>query len=170
MIASSGCAACSAAMPFAIAAAPSPVSPVTAMRSTPLRAGIAISGRVGALAEMAIAKIVTTRRRIFDSVTHMRKLVLLLFVSATPLFAAKSWETFDYAKQPLTEAAVAERTLDELRLMRGIVFGRHGRIFSADRDIDRYLRAQSWYKPDAYYLMTMELTAVETANLDVIRG
>ena len=51
----------------------------------------------------------------------------------------------------LTPADVANKSLPELRLMRGEVFGRHGRIFGADHDIDRWLRAQSWYKPDRDY-------------------
>lgn len=99
----------------------------------------------------------------------MRKLVLLLLFAALPLFAAKPWETFDYAKERLTDAAVADRTLDELRLMRGIIFGRHGRIFGVDRDIDRYLRAQNWYKPNPDY-DNIDLSELERANLDVIRG
>jgi len=99
----------------------------------------------------------------------MRKLVLLLLVTF-PLFAAKPWETFDYAKETLTAEAVADRTLDELRLMRGIIFGRHGRVFGVDRDIDRYLRAQSWYQPDPNFDNTLDLNDQERANLDVIRG
>jgi len=98
----------------------------------------------------------------------MRKLVLSL-LAALPLFAAKPWETFDYAKQQLTDAAVADRTLDELRLMRGIIFGRHGRVFGVDRDIDRYLRAQGWYKANPDF-DNIELSDRERANLDVIRG
>lgn len=52
--------------------------------------------------------------------------------------------------------------------MRGEVFGRHGRIFGADPDIDRYLRAQSWYKPDRDYNNDV-LTELDRANLDLIR-
>src|SRR5438309_1814660 len=73
------------------------------------------------------------------------------------------------AAQPrLTTADVANKSLAELRLMRGEVFGRHGRIFSADRDIDAYLRKQSWYKPNREFTND-ELTAIEYDNLDVIR-
>ncbi|HVR39101.1 MAG TPA: YARHG domain-containing protein, partial [Thermoanaerobaculia bacterium] len=98
----------------------------------------------------------------------MRKLVLLLLLCAAPLFAAQRWETFDYANQRLSDADVTTRSLDELRLMRGIVFGRHGRVFGTDRDIDRYLRAQSWYKPDSEY-DNSALSEIEHHNLDVIR-
>ena len=99
----------------------------------------------------------------------MRKLVLLSLLAVLPLFAAKPWETFDYAKERLTDAAVADRTLDELRLVRGIIFGRHGRVFGVDRDIDRYLRAQSWYKANPDF-DNIDLSELERANLDVIRG
>ena len=68
----------------------------------------------------------------------------------------------------LTPADVANKSLPELRLMRGEVFGRHGRIFGADHDIDRWLRAQSWYKPDRDY-RNDELTDDDRANLDLIR-
>lgn len=68
----------------------------------------------------------------------------------------------------LTPADVANKSLAELRLMRGEVFGRHGRIFGADHDIDRWLRAQSWYKPDRDY-RNDQLTDDDRANLDLIR-
>ncbi len=73
-----------------------------------------------------------------------------------------------FGQQRLTDAAVANKSLAELRLMRGEIFGRHGGIFSADRDIDEYLRKQSWYKPNRDFTND-ELTAPERANLDVIR-
>ncbi|HJQ39643.1 MAG TPA: YARHG domain-containing protein [Thermoanaerobaculia bacterium] len=92
----------------------------------------------------------------------MRTLALLFLLAAT------SWETFDYSTKRLSDAGVAGRSLDELRLMRGIIFGRHGRVFGVDRDIDRYLRAQGWYKADPGFDNTM-LTEIERANLDVIR-
>jgi hypothetical protein len=98
----------------------------------------------------------------------VRKLALLFLLATFPLFAAKPWETIDYSRTRLKDADVASRTLDELRLMRGILFGRHGRVFGVDRDIDRYLRAQSWYKADRGYDNTT-LNDVEHANLDVIR-
>lgn len=68
----------------------------------------------------------------------------------------------------LTPADVSNKSLAELRLMRGDVFGRHGRIFGTDKDIDRHLRAQSWYKPKRDYT-NEELSAEDRKNLDVIR-
>src|SRR5438105_10742728 len=68
----------------------------------------------------------------------------------------------------LTPADVSNKSLADLRLMRGEVFGRHGRIFGADKDIDHHLRAQSWYKPKRDYTND-DLTAEDRANLDLIR-
>jgi len=94
----------------------------------------------------------------------MRRLLAVFLLAAAQL----NWQTIDYSKQRITSADVAPRTLDELRLMRGIVFGRHGRIFAADRDIDRYLRAQRWYKPNREFTND-DLNNIERLNLDVIR-
>ena len=68
----------------------------------------------------------------------------------------------------LTPADLSNKSLADLRLMRGEVFGRHGRIFGADRDIDRWLRAQSWYKPKRDFTND-DLTDADRHNLDLIR-
>ena len=57
--------------------------------------------------------------------------------------------------------------LEDLKLMRGIVFGRHGRIFK-DAEIRTYLEAQDWYKPNPDFQNSM-LKATENRNLDLIR-
>src|SRR5258706_2610300 len=88
----------------------------------------------------------------------MRRIAVLLLLLTPSLLG----------QQRLTDAAVANKSLAELRLMRGEIFGRNGRIFAADRDIDEYLRKQSWYKPNRDFT-NEELTAAERANLDVIR-
>lgn len=68
----------------------------------------------------------------------------------------------------LTPADLSDKSLADLRLMRGEVFGRHGRIFGADRDIDQWLRAQSWYKPKRDFTND-DLTDDDRRNLDLIR-
>ncbi len=88
----------------------------------------------------------------------MRRLLLLLALAALPLSA----------QTRLKAEGLANKSLEELRLMRGDVFGRHGRIFGSDPDIDRHLRAQSWYKPDRDY-NNDSLTEADRANLDLIR-
>jgi len=55
----------------------------------------------------------------------------------------------------------------DLGQLRGIVFGRHGRIFKEDF-IDIYLRKQSWYKPRKDF-SNSELNQTERDNLDIIR-
>jgi hypothetical protein len=98
------------------------------------------------------------------------RLAFLLFLiwASLPLLGQKAWETRDYAKGRITAADVAGLSDQELRYVRGIIFGRHGRIFGADRDIDAYLRARSWYTPRKEYANN-ELDDVERENLDVIR-
>jgi len=57
--------------------------------------------------------------------------------------------------------------MEDLKLLRGIIFGRHGRVFK-DNDIKVYLEEQSWYKPNPDFNNSM-LNDVERRNLDVIR-
>src|SRR5688572_31328310 len=55
----------------------------------------------------------------------------------------------------------------DLQLMRGLVFGRHVRIFK-DADIKNYLESQSWYQANPEFNNSM-LNETERRNLDVIR-
>ena len=73
----------------------------------------------------------------------------------------------DFSKQSLKREQVRELEIWDLQRLRGVVFGRHGRIFK-DRDIQGYLKEQSWYKPDPGFSNSM-LNATERANLDLIR-
>jgi hypothetical protein len=77
------------------------------------------------------------------------------------------WQNFDFAGSFLKAADVANVPLDDLKLMRGIVFGRHGRVFK-DAEIQTYLEAQDWYKPNTAFQNAM-LNATENRNLDLIR-
>jgi len=77
------------------------------------------------------------------------------------------WTNFDFAKQSLRSANLARASLYELKLMRGIVFGRHGRIFK-DAEIQLYLKEQDWYTPNAAFQNSM-LNNTERRNLDLIR-
>lgn len=96
-------------------------------------------------------------------------LAALLFV-ALPAHAQdnlSAWEKFDFAKQQVRATDIAMLSLDDLKFLRGIVFGRHGRIFK-DADIKSYLQNQSWYKPNPDFKNSM-LNSTERVNLDVIR-
>ena len=77
------------------------------------------------------------------------------------------WQKFEFAKVALKSPDVANASLEDLKLMRGLVFGRHGRVFK-DSDIRIYLEAQSWYQPNADFQNSM-LNAIENRNLDLIR-
>ena len=81
--------------------------------------------------------------------------------------AFKKLEAFDYAKQKVTREQLKDIDLWSLKLLRGVVFGRHGRIFK-DRDIQGYLKEQAWYKPNPGFGNSM-LNANERENLDLIR-
>src|SRR5438552_4040614 len=80
----------------------------------------------------------------------------------------KTWESFDFAHRRVDSAAVTNLPLSDLRLLRGIVFGRHGRPFTDEPDIQTYLRARPWYHADTAF-SNKRLSATERANLDVIR-
>jgi hypothetical protein len=95
--------------------------------------------------------------------------ILLTFVSLTANAqdSMERWQSFDFAKSSLKSADVATVPLEDLTLMRGIVFGRHGRVFK-DATIKTYLAAQHWYKPNPDFDNSM-LNATERKNLDLIR-
>ena len=102
----------------------------------------------------------------------------LLITIATLLFAFSAgivvgqdsmdrWKDYDFAKTRMTDAQVREAPLDDLKLLRGIIFGRHGRMFK-DADIKAYLEAQSWYKANPNF-KNSDLNNTERVNLDLIR-
>src|SRR4029078_5230190 len=94
--------------------------------------------------------------------------VLLAFtLTANAQDSMERWQTFEFAKSALKSADIATVPLEDLTLMRGIVFGRHGRVFK-DATIKTYLQAQDWYKPNPDFQNSM-LNGTERRNLDLIR-
>ncbi len=97
-------------------------------------------------------------------------LALFAFVSFTaaaqndPMDALKQ---IDFDKTSLKQAQIQKLSPEDLKLLRGIVFGRHGRVFR-DNDIKTYLEEQSWYKPNPDFKNSM-LNDTERRNLDLIR-
>jgi hypothetical protein len=73
----------------------------------------------------------------------------------------------DFSNTSLKQAQVQKLGMYELKLLRGIIFGRHGRVFK-DSEIKVYLDEQSWYQPDPDFKNSM-LNEVERRNLDLIR-
>jgi hypothetical protein len=86
-------------------------------------------------------------------------------------FNSKGWDKFDFAKKKITRAQLAKVSsdgfVDELALLRGVVFGKRGRIFK-ERSIQEYLEKQAWYKPKADFSNAI-LSKMERDNLDLIR-
>nr|MDQ3818629.1 YARHG domain-containing protein [Acidobacteriota bacterium] len=77
------------------------------------------------------------------------------------------WEQFDFAARRVQLSEIKGLSLDDLKFLRGIVFGRHGRVFK-DVDIEGYLKDRPWYKPDPNF-KNSSLNETERHNLDVIR-
>ena len=69
-------------------------------------------------------------------------LVVLTTATARAQDSMERWQNFDFAKSALKSVDVASVPLEDLTLMRGIVFGRHGRVFK-DATIKTYLAAQA---------------------------
>jgi hypothetical protein len=81
--------------------------------------------------------------------------------------AFKRLEAVDFSKQKVARDELKDLELSDLSLLRGVVFGRHGRVFK-ERDIQAYLKDQPWYKPDPNF-SNASLNDTERANLDLIR-
>src|SRR5437764_12755245 len=79
----------------------------------------------------------------------------------------KTWESYDFSSRAITKSDLGTLTMDDLKLVRGIVFGKHGRVFK-DPDIRRFLESRPWYKADANF-SNSTLNNTERRNLDVVR-
>ncbi len=108
------------------------------------------------------------------SLFQLRSLIsLLLLLAAFSVASAqdysemKQWESFDFASKRISAADVAKVRPESLQLMRGVVFGKHGRIFK-DWEIKTYLQSRDWYKPQTNFTNSA-LNDTERDNLDVIR-
>ncbi len=99
----------------------------------------------------------------------MKALLLIIFLAFSvnaqdPMDALKA---LDFTKSSLKQSQVQKLSPEDLKLLRGIIFGRHGRVFK-DYDIKAYLEEQSWYKPNPDFKNSM-LNDTERRNLDMIR-
>jgi hypothetical protein len=81
--------------------------------------------------------------------------------------ALKNWETYDFAGRSIKTADISSLSIEDLKLVRGIVFGKHGRLFK-DPDIRRFLESRTWFKADPNF-NDSKLNDTERRNLDVIR-
>ena len=82
--------------------------------------------------------------------------------------AVARWETFPFEKQRADPAELRKLTPTKLKWLRGIIFGKHGRVFD-ERVIQDYLESRPWYKPDPKYRVEI-LNPVERENMDRIKA
>ncbi len=102
-------------------------------------------------------------------------LMPVLFLSLTVVAASafgqvdnlKKYHAFDFSKKVVAKPELAKMESYELENLRGIVFGKRGRIFK-EQLIQDYLAKQSWYKPNKTFDNKV-LTAGERRNIDLIR-
>ena len=109
----------------------------------------------------------------FSLVRQTLPLLLVLFCASFVARAQddypsmKTWESYDFAGKKMAPSEVGSLETDDLKLLRGIVFGKHGRVFK-DPDIRRYLESRPWFKADSNF-QNSSLNDSERHNLDVIR-
>jgi YARHG domain len=94
-------------------------------------------------------------------------LIALFCMAVNAQDTLDTFKDVDFSRNALKQSQIQPLNLDELKLLRGIVFGRHGRVFK-DAEIKSYLDDQSWYKPNPDFKNSM-LNDTERRNLDLIR-
>ncbi|HKW08790.1 MAG TPA: YARHG domain-containing protein [Gemmatimonadaceae bacterium] len=86
---------------------------------------------------------------------------------ATATAGLDQWERFNYDSTTIAPPALASLPLAEVQRIRGIIFGRHGRIFQ-DSTLQEWLATRPWYHADSAF-MNARLTERERENLEVVR-
>ncbi len=84
-----------------------------------------------------------------------------------PPHSAPNWASWDLKTKRLSLADLEGIPLEQLQQMRGVVFGKHGRIFK-EKNIQEFLEHQPWYKPNPDF-SNGDLSDIDIANLDLIR-
>ena len=86
-------------------------------------------------------------------------------------FNKNSFDKINFSKTKLTRSRLTklkeDETADDFALLRGVIFGKRGRIFK-ERSIQDYLEKQPWYKPNEGF-SNASLSQIERANLDLVR-
>jgi YARHG domain-containing protein len=77
------------------------------------------------------------------------------------------WEQFDYSAHSVTPEALASLPLVDVQRIRGIIFGRHGRVFQ-DSTLQGWLLTRPWYHADTTFSNSL-LTPGERENLEIVR-
>jgi hypothetical protein len=79
----------------------------------------------------------------------------------------EQWEQFDFSSALIPAEALLPQPLEGLQRVRGIIFGKHGRVFG-DSTIANWLVTRSWYHPDPNFT-NARLSQGERENLEVVR-
>lgn len=77
------------------------------------------------------------------------------------------WEKFDFVHNRITADQLKDLSLLQLKYMRGIVFGKHGRVFD-EAAIQDWLKTRPWYRIDPKYKVTV-LNDNERFDMDAIK-
>ena len=108
------------------------------------------------------------QRAFFSAMLLLLLIQPFIFATTAPdETSIQKWESFDFAKRSIQLKEIEDMSLEDLRLLRGIVFGKHGRVFK-DADIRDYLKSRSWFKSNPKFQNSI-LNDIERKNLDVIR-
>jgi YARHG domain len=94
-------------------------------------------------------------------------IMALLSINAFAQNPMDPLKDLDFSKSSLKQTQIQPLEMYELKLLRGIIFGRHGRVFK-DSEIKSYLDEQPWYKANPDFKNSM-LNDMERRNLDLIR-
>jgi YARHG domain len=102
--------------------------------------------------------------------TRILSIIVMLAAGASTgaAQALAPWEHFNFAHERVNEPDIANLSPSDLRLLRGIVFGRHGRTFTDEPDVHSYLVGRPWFRPNPRF-SNASLSSIEKANIDVIR-
>ncbi|CAN5311803.1 hypothetical protein BH20ACI2_BH20ACI2_07240 [soil metagenome] len=86
-------------------------------------------------------------------------------------FNKNKFDKVNFSRTRLTRARLGklkeDETADDFALLRGVIFGKRGRVFK-ERPIQDYLEKQPWYKSSSSFSNAV-LTPIERANLDLVR-
>jgi len=94
-------------------------------------------------------------------------MVVCASLSVNAQDSIEKWESFDFATTSLKPSQIQSLPLDDLKFIRGIIFGKHGRVFK-DSEIKYFLESKSWYKANPDFSNSI-LNDTERRNLDLIR-
>ncbi len=111
---------------------------------------------------------VVRRVRLNSLVAAVLSAATFAFPRTSPAQKLADWERFDFAHKRVDSSAVEKMSLQDLRSLRGIVFGKHGRPFTDEADVHAYLKTRPWYKPDPAFT-NARLSSMEKANVDLVR-